>query len=236
MSFSNELIGLAKKTVLVNAVVISVAIVLDLGWGTDQFGEMGMVTLLSVALLLTCSGLAYRVFKVRFTEGRSWHVSATIWAIIALGCVFLAADELLRLHENFDEWIHLHFRIEETALSDRLDDLLIAIYMVGALAIMGFYKNELLLFFRLWPSLAAGFACATLMVVLDALTNREDILPLVFDRQTARITHLILCGTEDILKIIAETIFVLMFYRAWEISLDLAKNNDSSGPASPGLS
>ncbi|MEM1158471.1 MAG: hypothetical protein AAGH72_09465 [Verrucomicrobiota bacterium] len=153
----------ARRIAMADVVVIITAITLDLGWGTDQFGEMGIVTLLSVTLLLLCSWMAYRVFKIRFNGGNSWQVSATLWGFIALGCIFLAADEFFRIHESFDEWIHLKFGMQETAVSDRLDDVLILLYMLGALGIMAFYRNELRRFQRLWPWLVTGFSCATVM-------------------------------------------------------------------------
>lgn len=218
IQFSTEWTRWAKTIAIVDAVVIVTAIVLDLGWGMDQFGEMGIVTLLSVALLLLNGWLAYKVFKIRFTGGKSLQVSATIWGLIALGCIFLAADEFFRIHESIDEWIHLSMEMKETAVSDRLDDVLIFFYMLGAVAVMAFYQNELRKFSRLWPWLVSGFACATCMVLLDALTNREDILPLFFDPPLARIIHLGLCGTEDTLKIIAESIFALMFLLIRELA------------------
>lgn len=66
--------------------------------------------------------------------GRSsfWRDPSVVWAIIASGFLFLAADEVLRIHENLDQLIHYVFGLKETNLTDRIDDLIVGMYgLVG---------------------------------------------------------------------------------------------------------
>lgn len=76
------------------------------------------MTWLSFAHLLVTGGLAGLVFRLR-TYGRpplrSWRALRWIWLILAVGFLFLAVDEVARLHESFDCSVHRSFGLQEAA-------------------------------------------------------------------------------------------------------------------------
>ena len=48
------------------------------------------------------------------------------WIILSCGCAFLAMDDKFIYHENLDKAIHSLFKWQETKLSDRIDDIIVA--------------------------------------------------------------------------------------------------------------
>ena len=60
-----------------------------------------------------------------------------VWGLIAGGFVFLAVDEALQIHERLDFVIHKALNIRETALTDRLDDAIIATMLFSVWAPYG---------------------------------------------------------------------------------------------------
>jgi hypothetical protein len=50
------------------------------------------------------------------------------------------------------------------------------------------------------------------MVGLDLLTNRNDILPVLFDHDQAAVAYTWLSYAEDWLKVFAEAFFIVAFY------------------------
>lgn len=89
--------------------------------------EGGPVTWLSFAHLLVTGGVI--VFRLR-THGcpplRGWRDSRWIWPLLTVGFLFLAVDEVARLHEGrFDHAVHRIFGLQETALSARLDGVIL---------------------------------------------------------------------------------------------------------------
>ena len=94
-----------------------------------HFGEFHFVTWFSFAQLLFLSVLSAKIFDID-VSGKTKHIlrsAGFIWAIIAFGFFFLALDEIFLIHEIIDVAIHTVFNIEETGLTDRIDDVLILI-------------------------------------------------------------------------------------------------------------
>lgn len=131
---------------------------------------------------------------------------------MALGFAFLALDEVAQIHEKLDYLAHTLFIGEETAVSDRLDDLIVGVYALVGLWVMHHYLAELLQHRAMRPFLVAGFLLLGLMVAVDALTNREDLAALVFDdRSTRRAVLAVASVCEEGLKLAAEGCFLSGF-------------------------
>jgi positive regulator of sigma E activity len=66
------------------------------------------------------------------------------------------------------------------------------------------------------------------MVAFDAITNRNDVLPLIFSDDLAAILYTYLSLAEDSSKVFAEAFFLLAFY----VILQMAKirEKDSAVP------
>ena len=88
-------------------------------------------TLISGSQLLFIGLISWNIQIKRMKEvGEEKRNSRYIWFIIGMGFVFLALDEAFELHEEIDFLIHNRFGIEETGLSDRIDDLVVMTYFI----------------------------------------------------------------------------------------------------------
>ena len=66
-----------------------------------------------------------------------------MWLILVFTSLYLAIDEIIMIHENIDFFIHRIFNIEETGLTDRIDDAIVAIYGLCGLIGIYLYRKEL---------------------------------------------------------------------------------------------
>ena len=200
----------------VNAVVVALAVAYGYVTGDPgaAFGETGFVTFFSCAQLATIAFVCDRIGRERrgAVATRAAASGARIWRLMALGFAFLALDEVAQIHEKLDYLAHTLFIGEETALSDRLDDLIVGAYAAVGLWVMHHYRGELTRHRAMRPFLVAGFVLLGVMVVLDALTNRADLVGLVFeDRATMRTVLGAASVCEDGLKLAAEGVFLAGF-------------------------
>jgi len=182
--------------------------------GDNHFKEKGFVTIFSIIQLLTISLLAYKIFTIRRIDRNLWVLkhSSIVWLIISTGFLFLAADEYFMIHENLDFFIHYIFNIRETGLTDRIDDTIIGIYGLIGIGVLFYYRNELKAYKEAHSFFIYGFILLLFTVILDGLTNREDMLQLFFDQSYVSILKAWLSHLEESLKIYAEASFILAFY------------------------
>jgi hypothetical protein len=144
-------------------VAVAVGVGLAKGDVEFQFGEEGVLTWFSTALLLACSWTAWQVFRRRdgTIHTAMWRESRFLWALIAVAFAFLAADELLKIHETADRVIHDALGFVESRMSDRLDDAIVGAYGLAALGVLALYRAELR-FAR--PHAAVPRRCARLLL------------------------------------------------------------------------
>jgi hypothetical protein len=197
----------------VNAIAVLVALMIYQHGGRDHFGERGFITFLSTFQLLVIAGLSHQIAKVKTQVSSMSKQSATlVWRVIAWGFVFLAADEFLSLHEVTDLFIHDLFNLQETGLTDRLDDLIMASYGMFGLGLLWVYRDE----FKPYKSALAffkkGFMLLFMMILLDLAANEQDLLELFFAPDTANTIQRHLDHVEDSLKVFAEAFFLVAFY------------------------
>ena len=206
------------------AIIIAIGIGLSSGDPFKHFEEFHFITWFSFVQLLFLSVLSCRMFDIH-VSGKTKHVlrsAGFIWAIIAFGFFFLALDEIFLIHEGIDKIVHIVFNIEETGLTDRIDDILVFVYGVIGMSILYLHRSELRKYKAALPFLVYGLLVFLIMVILDVLTNRADILAMVFaDNSLVGILRSWLLTVEDSLKIFAEGIFILGLFTA----LRCAKNN-----------
>jgi hypothetical protein len=197
---------------------VVVALIINFYSDVNHFAEEGFITILSVLQLLAISCLSFNVFRARSATRVSswWNDPSVFWLVISFGFLFLAADELFMIHEHADVLIHKAFNIQETALTDRIDDIIMAVYGLAGIGILITFRDELKIFTASLPFFIWGFGFMFLMIALDVLTNRNDILPILFDKNRAVVLHAWISHVEDSLKIFAEAFFLLAFYAIWE--------------------
>ena len=183
---------------------------------TEHFGEGRFISILSGLFLLATAVVAFRVFAIRRrTAGAfTWRASYLLWAVVAAGFVYLAADELMEIHEALDAAVHRWLQLEETALSDRIDDLIVALYGIAGIAVLVAYRRELT---RLRPGmgyLTLAFVLLFLMVGVDTLTNRDDALRAMTGRESVTVLKDTLGVAEETFKLVAEGLFLAAFHVA----------------------
>lgn len=72
------------------------------------FDEGAFMSWFSFAQLIITSGLAWQVFQVRKQTFLKFyhHQKYQLWALIAIGFLFLGIDEVIQIHEKTDDFIH----------------------------------------------------------------------------------------------------------------------------------
>ena len=210
----------APPTFLLSLVYVDfLAVLLALGLGfawhqnpTAYTGEGDPITWLSFAHLLAISGLAGGVFSCRTGGSRDptvWRQPAFVWLLIALGFLFLAVDEVAKIHESLDRFAHRLLQRPETALTDRLDDAILLGYGLSGVAVLYVYRFELVSYRAVLPLVVCGFVLFILMGLLDALVNRPDVfLFMGISQEGSESLGKWLGGVEEGLKILAEAAFL----------------------------
>jgi hypothetical protein len=185
------------------------------------FGEGRFTTIISCAQLLLIALFAALTFFARrkLTPSRSIFSGPALWAFIAAGFVFLAADDAFEIHERFDIIIHQIFHLQETSLTDRIDDALVALYGIIGCAFLWFYRHEFLALRSILPPLIAGFACLALSVLCDTISN--DITMLRWFYQDTPIPSQLngwFSAGDGSFTLLGEAFFIAAFYLAFRIS------------------
>ena len=177
------------------------------------FEERRVVTYLSSFQLVALSILCWIIFEENRENGNdpAWRSPHFIWTLMAAGFLFLAFDEVLMVHEKIDFSLHRALQIRETAVTDRLDDLIVLVYGLIGLVLLGRYRKALARYAHVMPLVASGAFLFLLMVGLDMLTNRRDV---ILDRAL----HSWISVIEDTTKIAAECLFLMAAHRCWGLS------------------
>lgn len=215
---------------LVNLLAVGAGLLIFRLRGVNHFREQGFITGLSVVQLLAAACLSYRAWRTRGAGGRVpiWKDPSALWALIALGFLFLAADDRFTIHENVDKEIHRLFNLQETGLSDRIDDIVVGLYAVAGISVLAHYRHELSRYPSARPLGVLAFLLLFGMVSLDALTNRDDILLLLWNpRQVAPLCSW-LSHVEDSLKLFAEAFFILALHEVLRYGKPVRTNSVAS--------
>jgi hypothetical protein len=175
------------------------------------FDEGGFITWVSALKLFVIAVLSFMILFYSCQEQKefSWKSPSAIWLLIGLGFVFLAGDELLELHEKADEIIHQALALKETRFLDRIDDLIIGFYLFLGVVFLYVSRHEMLRYLKIYPYIIMGFIISIIMVFLDMYTNLAPgdwISP----------TILRLSIAEDVLKVYAESCFLMAFFHAMQ--------------------
>ena len=135
------------------------------------FGEKRAGTLLSAGLLLASAWTCRMVHHLpaALVFGRFWIVQASLF-------LFLAVDELFRVHERLDRLVHYALGLnDQHPVTDHLDDAIIGLYALVA-AGLWFWHRALLLRLR-WMvlTMAAAFVAFAAMLVLDVTGGSKAV-------------------------------------------------------------
>jgi hypothetical protein len=186
-----------------------------------NFSEAGLVTYFSFLQLTFIAWISLRIFIARegAASAKPWKTRSFIWLIMAAAFVYLAMDETCSIHSGIDMLIHYLFRIRETGLTDRIDDIVVAGYVLSGLIVLYYYRGELKEYKKTSPLFMAGFAVTFFMIGLDLLTNKNDLLSRVIP-DPGRLNQ-VWTGLEifeDMVKVVAEGIFVVAFWACLKVA------------------
>lgn len=179
------------------------------------YKEFQLVTFISFIKLLIISRANWNIFRLKGGTVRNidFNNPYALWLVISAGFLFLAADDLFLIHENTDKLIHFIFGMKETGLTDRIDDLIVLIYGILGLLILYSYREEIYRYRRSVPYILTGFVILFIRIVIDVITNRNDIIPIFISDETVE-THLnnFLAVSEGAAKLLAQSFFLTGFY------------------------
>ncbi|MGK7912961.1 MAG: hypothetical protein AB4050_16025 [Synechococcus sp.] len=219
---SNVLISM----LVIQAIAISICIAIGLSQADldRAFGEYAPATDMSFVQLFILSVQSSAILFLRFrTTGRIFkHL---IWGFIAFGFVFLALDEKFMWHENMDYFIHDFLGIEETNVTDRIDDLIVGFYAVLSGVIIYYWRHEICRYMQVNCLLIVGFSLLVATIFVDLVSSGDDIIPAIFG--PGALTPFVddsIAVFEESLKLIAEGIFIAaLYYYHYYSRLALAK-------------
>ena len=203
-----------------NSLAIIVAVILGGDNPRLLFKEHSFITWFSFLQLLTSSFITWRLYIGRRTNTKFWNLSQSyfIWAIISVGFIFLSIDEIALIHENLDKLIHFVLSMEETGITDRIDDVIVGLYGIAGIGVLYYYRKE----FGYYPYfkilISIGFIFMFSKVFIDFLHNRNDILPHILNESTLKLIKPWLEVTEGSCKILGEAFFMAAFYYCYRVS------------------
>ena len=152
------------------------------------------------------------------------HRNVRLWMLLSAGFVFLALDELTSIHEAVDEAIHRLLGLAPTAITDRLDDLIVAAYGIVGAWVLWRFREELREFQDALPLLAVAFALFFTMAIIDTYTDRPDLaLLLPLRRKDALALWRWLQVVEEGLKLLGGGLFLAVGYRCLWIAVETAR-------------
>ncbi|MEB3287358.1 MAG: hypothetical protein VKJ04_07635 [Vampirovibrionales bacterium] len=154
------------------------------------------MTWLSAAQLMTVSLLSWMVFK-RYRKTFDFHNAEDfkkikrlwkaeyIWLLMSWGFLYLAVDELLMIHEIIDKAIHFIFQIQETAITDRLDDVIVLFYALLGLSALWMSRHEMVKYVAAAPLLCCAVIATFTMIGFDLLTSDSSEVFVFLENQRA---------------------------------------------------
>lgn len=223
VSFQRRIVGF-------NLVVIAFFISLGLmktGNPSRYFGEGRFTTFFSAAQLLAVGTFSYLTFRQRRhpgspgsgseTRGISIHHRAWVWLLVALGFVFLAADEVGELHERMDRGLVVFLGLPRNAWTGRIDDAILLCYGLIGLAVLWLWRKEILLFRHvMMKPLVWGFICMFLGGLCDTASHDDQFFfSLTNDLPLAKKLNGWFSAAEGALTLLPEALFMSAFHAAW---------------------
>lgn len=175
------------------------------------FSEKSFITHQSAFILVTLHVYCGLIFEAEYTSNQAHKQPghSIPWALMSLGFLFLAFDEVMQFHERLDVAIHHWLSIQENGVTDRLDDVIILLFALIGMFMLYYYRGTLLKYRVAIPYLTVGFGLALLMVGLDIVTNRPDIIA---DKATLNAMKVL----EELSKVFAELSFLLGVNKCWQ--------------------
>ena len=211
---------------LVSALLVSILSFLGVYYyqSLDYYFHEGYLGTLYPVGLLAISSLSCFLFHLRETSSLTFIFKHPLsqkntWFWCGFAFAYLSLDDLFEIHEKIDfklhHWLDALANIKSNAVTDKLDDLIVAIVLAVAVWFLLRYRKT----FATYPimQISYAFACflVLLMVCLDFLTNGGTILKLILGRSLYSDLKSFLFVTEESLKIFACSFLVVGSFAPW---------------------
>ena len=194
-----------------NLAVLLVALVYGLIRGKPgiAFSEDGFVTDASGWQLMLSSLVALLIGGLFCRQQKRWiSVDLVFWLLLTLGFSFLAFDEFYMVHESMDQQLHHLLGLNETPWTDRLDDLIVGVYVGCGVLIVSLASRVKSFTLRAKRMVSLGLVVAVLMVALDVITNGPELMNWMFGVDLGGFLRTWLSVLEDGLKLTAVFLFL----------------------------
>lgn len=167
---------------VINIFVIVITIVvagIKAEYPSTYMEQAELLTWFSAVQLFLIAIISVLISRLRFKAGakqKYLYKPGHFWLIVACAFLFLGFDEITQLHEQLDQGIHHVLELEQTDLSNRLDDLVLGCY--GGLGGLLLWINlpEINLYQSLLPKLKLSSLLIVLMIFFDLLTSSNDLV------------------------------------------------------------
>lgn len=176
--------------------------------------EGAFITWLSSAQLFLCSIFAWKIFLHRKAsidvKSKNWQY--LLWVIIAIGFLYLGIDEIGQIHEKSGRIVRGLFNLEKNNLTARIDDLVVGLYAVFSIGILYLFRDEIKELKGVSKYFVVAFVIIFLMVGVDTLTTRKEVLKYFFHIKETR--HMVLSYMiilEEVLKVLAGGVLLSTF-------------------------
>lgn len=191
---------------------------LGFGW---HFGEGKPMTLISAFGLLCCGVIASKIAALRGSASADPHSEGArrFWKFLAYGFPFLAFDELFKLHETVDRYLHKLVGIKPVGITDHLDDAIIALYGVVLLVMIGKNLSEVARYrSAIWLFGGAALSGA-LTIALDFMASAKWLWLMFWgDLVWVQFVIDVLDVIEEFFKLYAEVFFVATLLACFKIA------------------
>jgi len=162
--------GSSKKLKMFKILIlVSYATFLATALGTaESFAETSPITDLSTLQLSFCSVVSITIpFILSKKKGKLETIEWLTWLALALGFAFAALDDKLMFHERIDQAIHSWLHLEETKISDGIDDLIVGAYGACGMIFLLLNRKHFLYSQKLIICSKCAISLVFLMVLCD---------------------------------------------------------------------
>ncbi|MEE8170911.1 MAG: hypothetical protein V3T70_10220 [Phycisphaerae bacterium] len=136
------------------------------------FGEDQPFTFYTVAQYIVCSFVCGQCAR------RTGGGARRLWWLMCIGLAFVAADDLLRIHENLDRLIHKAFDADPfNSITDSLDNLILAVYGVIGTIVLVRQRRHVLMLWGFKRGVVWTGVLFTVMLVLDTISDMVPPIP-----------------------------------------------------------
>ena len=210
------------KILFIDSLLVTFAIssAIALGHPPDlHFREEGFLTYVSCLQLLIAAVISGKIFNfIKDNANYRSFGKKIVWLVISLGFLFLALDDAFEIHEEIDFLLHDVLNIEQTNMTDLLDDLIVGAYILIFLIYAASQWKTIKLFKHSFVFFLAGCIFTAVMVILDIASHNSYVASfLTDDAKRVLVVKQWFGAWEDAAKIYAEGMFIVGVYKCRQI-------------------